>query len=192
VTRHLPHAQLPIGRYGTTFHLKTCIDSCAGINLGDYHFHMALAKLYPESVAEITDLTSTGRQIQIGGVDVQGGGLKVTHVISYWMPYSKDGTQARVAFGLSDHVAATALVGIGFLRATKAISHFAGDEPYLQLPAIDLSLDVTYEAASVRTPPVRRDSSNVYQATYGPADDGNYDGNEGDSGVASVSDNQIE
>ena len=164
VTRNLPHSLLPIGRHGTSFSLKTCVDSCAGINLGDYDFHMAISRLYPETVAQFTNLTESGRDIQIGGVDSQGNGLKVTHVISYWMPFYYEGTQARVAFGLSDNVAATALVGIGFLRATNAIFHFTGDEPELNLQAIQLSLDVTFEPATVRPPPQRQDAFAVYQA----------------------------
>ena len=94
---------------------------------------MAISWLHPEAVAQFTNLTESGRDIQIGGVDSQGNGLKVTHVISYWMPFYYKGTQAQVAFGLSDNVAATALVGIGFLHATNAIFHFTGDKPELNL-----------------------------------------------------------
>ena len=32
VTQNLPHAVLPIGQHGTAFSVKTCVDSCAGIN----------------------------------------------------------------------------------------------------------------------------------------------------------------
>ena len=60
VTRNLPHAVLPIGCHGTAFSVKTCVDSCAGINLGDYDFHMAISKLYSEAVAQWTDLTESG------------------------------------------------------------------------------------------------------------------------------------
>ena len=86
-------------------------------------------------------------------------------MISCWMPFYYKGTQARVAFGLSDDVAATALVGVGFLRATNAIFHFTGDEPELNLQAIQLSLDITFEPASVRPPPQCQDTFAVCQAT---------------------------
>ena len=65
---------------------------------------------------------------------------------------------------MSDNVAATALVGIGFLRAAKAIFHFTGDEPELNLQAIQLSLDISFEPASVCPPPQRQDTFAVYQA----------------------------
>ena len=68
-------------------------------------------------------------------------------------------------FGLSDNVAATALVGVGFLRATDAIFHFTGDEPELNLQAIQLLLDITFEPASVHPPPQHQDTFAVYQAT---------------------------
>ena len=81
------------------------------------------------------------------------------------MPFYYKGTQARVAFGLSDNVAAIALVGIGFLRATNVIFHFTGDEPELNLQASQLSLDVTFEPATVCPPPQRQDTFAVCQAT---------------------------
>ena len=62
-------------------------------------------------------------------------------------------------------MAATALVGIGFLCATNAIFHFTGDKPELNLQAIQLSLDITFEPASVRPPPQHQDTFAVYQAT---------------------------
>ena len=122
-------------------------------------------------------MTESERDIQIGGVDAQGNGLRVTHVVSYWMPFYYEGYQARVSFGLSDNVAATALVGIGFLRAAKAIFHFTGDEPELNLQAIQLSLDITFEPASVRPPPQRQDTFAVYQAIVAanPSDDNDDD-----------------
>ena len=143
VTHNLPHANLPIGCYKKVFNLKTCVDSCAGINLGDYNFHMALAKLYPEVVSQIIDLVAIGWDIHIGGVDAHGTSIQVTHVISYWMPHYCDGAQACIAFGLSEKVAAMALVGIGFLRATNAICHFTRNETDLHLQAIGVSLDMT-------------------------------------------------
>ena len=86
-------------------------------------------------------------------------------MISYWMPFHCKGTQAGVAFGLSNDVAATALVGVGFLRATNSLFHFTGDKPELNLQAIQLSLDVTFEPATVRPPPQRQDMFAVFQAT---------------------------
>ena len=59
VTWNLPHTVLPIGQHSTAFSVKTCVDSCAGINLGDYNFHMAISRLYPEAVAQFTDLTES-------------------------------------------------------------------------------------------------------------------------------------
>ena len=171
VTRNLPHANLPMGQYKKVFSLNMCVDSCAGINLGGYNFHMALSKLYPEVVSQIIDLTAIGQDIHIGGINAHGNGIKVTHVISYWMPNYQDGAQARVAFGFSKKVAATTLVGIGFLRATNAICHFTGNEPDLHLQAIGLLLDVTYKPATVCPPPIHQDSTTVYTAgVYGPTD----------------------
>ena len=77
------------------------------------------------------------------------------------MLFYYEGSQARVLFGLSDNVAATALVGVG----VNAIFHFTGDEPELNLQAIQLLLDITFEPASVRPPPQRQDTFAAYQAT---------------------------
>ena len=81
------------------------------------------------------------------------------------MLFYYEGTQARVAFGLSDNVAATALVGVGFLHATNTIFHFTRDKPELNPQAIQLLLDITFEPALVRPPPQRQDTFAVYQAT---------------------------
>lgn len=46
------------GTTQTVFSVKTCVDSCTGINLGDYSFHAALAWLCPKVVAQFVDLTA--------------------------------------------------------------------------------------------------------------------------------------
>ena len=63
----------------------------------------------------------------------------------YWLPYMYKGEQARVAFGLAEDVATSALVGIGFLRSTKALMAFTGDDPELQLQAVGASLPLFFE-----------------------------------------------
>ena len=119
VTRNLPHFNLPIGKHETVFTLKTCADSCAGVNLGDCEHHAAIAKLCPETVAVFENLSQVGRELTIGGVEQGGLGLRITHVIAHWMPFKCRGGQAKAAFGLTKNIAATALVGIGFLWIAK-------------------------------------------------------------------------
>jgi hypothetical protein len=134
------------------------------LNLGDYAFHVAIKELYPSVVANWFDLNDMGCPIKIGGVEEKGDGITVTHVVVYWLPYMYKGEQARVAFGLAEDVATSALVGIGFLRSTKALMAFTGDDPELQLQAVGASLPLFFEPPTRRVPPIRRDSTNAYQA----------------------------
>ena len=167
--------------------LKMSADSCTGINLGDCAYHQALSKLYPDTVAYFVDLQAQGRTVNIGGVQEQGQAVTITHVIAYWMPFSFKGAHAKVAFGLAESIAATALVGIGFLRATNAIMHFSSEEPEIFLQALNANLRIFYEPPTVREPPRSVDSTAVYTAvekedTY----DHSYYNREGDEVETSI------
>lgn len=170
VTRNLPHGKLPIGKDSEEFSINTAIDSCAGVNLGDHDFHIAISKLYPESVAQLVNLEDAGNAVTIGGIEQNGTGVRITHVITYWLPSFHKGQQARVSFGLATNVAASALVGIGFLRATNSLLHFSGSEPELFVQAIDLNIPITFEAPSVRSPPARIDATSTYMASERDSD----------------------
>lgn len=164
VTRQLSHVLLPMGRTQAQFRLKLAVDSCAGINLGDLQFHLALRNLYPDSVAQLIDLRENSHEISIGGVEEQGSGVSVTHVISYWLPFVHQGQPARVAFGLAENLATTALVGVGFLKATQAIMSFTAGRPELFLQAIETSLALTMEIPHKRPIPRQEDAAKVYTA----------------------------
>ena len=81
------------------------------------------------------------------------------------MPSQIDGEHAKISFGLGENVAASALVGIGFLTKADAIMHFSGNEPEIHVQALDISLPLTFEPPTVRTPPSRIDASHAYVTT---------------------------
>lgn len=172
VTRNLPHIRLPLGDDDNGFSIKTAADSCAGVNIGCLQFHRGIAKLYPSAVVSFRDLQADGQEIQIGGIGKNGNPVTLTHEITYRMPYEMNGATVRISFGLSEDAAASALVGIGFFTKTRAILSFSNPaEPTLHMQAIQLNLPVEFEPSSVRDPPVRTDSAQVYTATTLPIQD---------------------
>ena len=161
VTRNLPHADVPVGKDEPSFQLKVALDSCAGLNLGHLPFHDALAKLHPQSVAQHINLAETGTTIGVGGIKNQGDGIDITHVITCWIPSQIGGEQARLSFGLSEQVSVTALLGVGFFQASQSILSFS-DESQLHVQRIEMSLPVSCEPPSLRTPPTRADASHTH------------------------------
>lgn len=172
ITRNLPHVKLPIGRGETDFTLYTAVDSCAGCNLGDLEYHQRLSELYPESVAQFLSLESTGNAFSIGGIEKEGTGVRITHVITYWMPSSLDGQHAKVSFGLGKNVSATALVGVGFMKSSRAIITFSEHEPELFIQAIEVNLPITYAPPTLREPPTRKDASSAYLTATEESEEG--------------------
>jgi hypothetical protein len=171
VTRYLPHFDLPVGTDGALFKIKTACDSCAGVNIGSLAFHLGIAKLYPAAVISLRDLRPDNLEIHIGGVG-NGNGIVITHEIVYRMPVSLAGFEARIAFGLSDTAAATALTGISFLKKTRSILSFSTpDEPTLMLQALNLTVPVSFEQPSVRAAPMRHDQTSIYVAHKPPPTD---------------------
>ena len=167
ITSALPHTTIHIGNDRLAFKLKVAMDTCAGLNLGHYSYHAALKDMYPNAVAKFQDLTETGQSIRIGGVEAGAGGVVITHVITYWLPFLVQGERARISFGLSDSVAATALLGLGFIRNTRCNLNFEDiDNPSVYIGALNKTLRLTLEEPSLRPVPSRQDATHSY---YAPA-----------------------
>ena len=97
------------------------------------------------------------------------------------MPFLHNGRRAKVSFGLANNIAATALVGIGFLRATNSIIHLSSAEPELTLQALNLNLPVTFDPPSVRDPPTQIESPAIYMTSkelYDEMVEGEHSGHE--------------
>lgn len=56
IFRYLLHIKLPIQPEDLHMHLYVALDTCAGMSIGDYTFHSAIAKLYPECVYSLQPL----------------------------------------------------------------------------------------------------------------------------------------
>ena len=85
VTRHLPHINLPLGNGEAAITLKIVVDSCAGLNIGDLSYHMAIKDLYPLIVAQLVNLTDTGHSVKIEGVENDAAGVTISHISAYFM-----------------------------------------------------------------------------------------------------------
>jgi len=170
VTRYLPHVNFPFGVGNERFTIKIAVDSCAGLNLGSLDYHRGIIALFPSAVVSFVDLRDTNQEIPVGGVGKGGtSGLVVTHVVVYRTVLKAGNVDARVAFGLSEQAAASALVGIGFLQKTKAVVSFANNEdPSLVMAPLGLTLPIAFETPSVRPTPKGKDSSQAYTLIPAP------------------------
>ena len=93
--------------------------------------------------------------------------MVITHVITYWLPFLVRGERAQLSFGLSDAVAATALLGCGFIRSTRCNLNFEDeDHPTVYVGALGKTLRLTMEEPSIRPIPNRQDAAHSY---YAPA-----------------------
>ena len=157
ITRFLPHVDLPIGEEEVHFKLQVAVDTCAGLNIGSLRYHAAIYDIYPDSVEKFVDVRDADHPIRIGGVDAEGSGVLITHVITYKLPTTYRGHGARISFGLSDNVSCTTLIGVGALRNSEAIIDMTSGTPELNLQNLNLTLPITFKAPFLKSPPTRED-----------------------------------
>ena len=157
VSADLPHVRIPVGTEEDAFKLLVAVDTCAGTNLGDYAFHAKMAELHPELVEEFKAWADVSEQdaIEIGGVGSEDAGVSITHIIKYKTPYRIGGRMVLISFGLARKVAATALVGITFLRKGKCLIDLS-EPPTVVAQRLSADWDIEYMPPTCRPVPTER------------------------------------
>jgi hypothetical protein len=122
ISQNLPHVHLPIGPIAETpddkgGQLMAMCDTGAGLNLGNLQYHTSCYKIAPSLVESFFTFAKEA----IGGVDGQSqGGLSLTAIITYWLPYEVDGRPATISIGLAEGTATNTILSHPFLRTMQA------------------------------------------------------------------------
>jgi hypothetical protein len=94
-------------------------------------------------------------EFSLGGVDASvSSDLEVKAAVSYYTPYTIDGQPVTVSIGLANNAAANTIIGLPFLRATRAalfLDDKAGSSLVLQ--KLGTTLPITYH------PPLMADTA---------------------------------
>jgi len=128
VSETLPHIDLVIGQGAQTCFLRTLYDTGAGTNMGRLKYHQEVGKLYPHLVCCGRNIKEDGfSELNVQGIDGQEYGPKVTHTVTYYMPYFIDNNRATITFGLAEDCVADSILGITSIKLQKMV-HSAADE----------------------------------------------------------------
>ena len=123
----LPFLTFPIGDGETSDDRATLTglaDTGGCCNMGWLTYHRAVAKRYPRLVHEFTDLQEHRYEtISIGGLQ---GGVVLTHMIKYLIPYSDRGGACVLTLGLTDDLPLDTLFGVNFQTEAKMQIDLAG------------------------------------------------------------------
>jgi hypothetical protein len=94
----------------------------ARLNLGNLQYHTSCYKIAPSLVKSYFTLAKEGFDpITIGGVDGQSqGGLSLTAIITYWLPYEVNGCPATISIRLAEGNATNTILSNPLLRTMQA------------------------------------------------------------------------
>jgi hypothetical protein len=108
ISQNLPHVHLPIGPIAETpddkgGQLMAMCDTGAGLNLGNLQYHASCYKIAPSLVESYFTFAEEGFDpITIGGIDGQSqGGLSLTVIITYYLPYEVSGCPATISISVT-------------------------------------------------------------------------------------------
>eukprot|EP00957_Ditylum_brightwellii_P126693 9656648-Ditylum_brightwellii.AAC.1 len=126
----LPHVAIPLGDEldkDLNPVLEGGVDTMCGANVGNINYHQSIKEKHLHLIAQFTKLSDATEQwpFGIGGIGDRGekgnggGGIWITHVISYRTPFVVNGQQVFIMLGLGEVVMNT-LFSFPFMNALKA------------------------------------------------------------------------
>ena len=97
-------------------------DTGAGLNIGKLQYHESCYKTAPSLVESYFTFTDEGFEpITIGGVDGKSqGGLNLTAIITYYLPFEVNGRPCTLSIGLAEGTATNTILSHPFLRSMEA------------------------------------------------------------------------
>jgi hypothetical protein len=127
----LPHMTFPIGDGSTSNDkamLTGLLDTGGCCNMGSLQYHSAIKTHFPQLVSEFTVLEEKRFEtINIGGLQ---GGVELTHIIVYHIPYTERGQTCSITIGLTEALPLDTLFGVGFQVEAKMTIDLAGKQVY--------------------------------------------------------------
>jgi hypothetical protein len=123
----LPFMMFPIGDGATSDDCATLsglADTGGCCNMGWLPYHREIARRYPHQVHEFVDLEEKRYEhINIGGLQ---GGVALTHMIKYFIPYTDRGGTCILTLGLTEDLPIDTLFGVNFQTEAKMQIDLAG------------------------------------------------------------------
>jgi hypothetical protein len=127
----LPFMTFPIGDGSTSNDMATLsglADTGGCCNMGSLQYHTEILKTFPQFVAEYTELAEKRfESISIGGLQ---GGVILTHMIRYHIPYTDRGEPLSITLGLTADFPLDTLFGVGFQTEAKMTIDLAARKVY--------------------------------------------------------------
>jgi hypothetical protein len=127
----LPFMTFPIGDGATSNDRATLsglADTGGCCNMGSLQYHSEILKTFPQLVAEFTELAEKRfESISIGGLQ---GGVILTHMIRYHIPYTDRGEALSLTLGLTADFPLDTLFGVGFQIEAKMTIDLAARKVY--------------------------------------------------------------
>jgi hypothetical protein len=114
-----PIAETPDDKGGQ---LMAMCNTGAGLNLGNLQYHVSCYKIAPSLVESYFTFAEEGFDpITIGGIDDQSqGGLSLTVIIAYYLPYEVNGRPATISIELAEGTATNTILSHPFLCTMQA------------------------------------------------------------------------
>jgi hypothetical protein len=123
----LPFLKFPIGDGQTSEDCATLsglADTGGCCNMGWLPYHQEIARKYPHLVHEFVNLEEKQYEnINIGGLQ---GGVALTHMIKYFIPYTDQGGGCVITLGLTEDLPIDTLFGVNFQTEAKMQIDLAG------------------------------------------------------------------
>ena len=94
-------------------------DTMCGASIGNLAYHRSVKEKFPHLVAQFECMADLMDQKEFGIGGIEGGGQKVTHIITYKTPFFVNGKQMYISLGLGDFGIQT-LFSFPFLKKLKA------------------------------------------------------------------------
>jgi hypothetical protein len=166
MTGKLPTIRIPVGEAQDKLALRGLPATCASISLGYLPYHQAVARSYPQAVAQYVVLAQADyREEQIGGVHGERASVIVTAAIRYLLPYQVQGSRATLVVALSNQLAANTIFGLTFQKRSKFIINLSNDSIHSEV--FGDSYIVEYEVPTRDEVPSLQDSSPNAQGSAG-------------------------
>jgi hypothetical protein len=133
LSNKLPFWDLLIGTGDDTdkplHRLTGLLDSGGCCNMGWRPYHKKMAKLFPSLVANVFEVEdqqyNDRKEIIISGIK---GGVQITHMVEYWLPYEDRTGTATVILGLTEDLPVATLYGMPCQINTKIIINWDGQK----------------------------------------------------------------
>lgn len=162
-TERLPHIAIPVGKAsGTSLRDMTKVagvyDTGAGLNLGNYGHWRAVSDSYPELVKTLVPIDEgMYNELRIGGIECESAGIKATHYIDLFTPFSENGHEISLRIALSPDLTCNLIFGLPFMIRAKMVMNT--HEGFVYSGVFETTFPVDYRVPQCLEGPLQQDET---------------------------------